>query len=224
MATRRSSKRSSRAITRRVSRAPARAGKKSSKTPWIIGGVAAAGVIGLLLWKSRSASAAPNVLPPAPSGPTLTPLQQAAVNTNNSMAADGYSAADVPVYKAMQATAGLTQDGWPGQNTYNAVVAALASISPPVAPSSNWNPAYTFSPTYGFDGVHSPTVAQWFGAAGGASYTGSTDIQTTATAAGLPAGGQGNGATNFCPDGWSLNSFGVCAPTAPWITPAPPAS
>lgn len=201
----------------------ARAGKKSSKTPWIVGGVAAAGVIGLLLWKSRSASAAPNVLPPAPSGPTLTPLQQAAVSANNSMAADGYSAADVPVYEVMQAAAGLTQDGWPGQKTYNAVVAALASISPPVAPSSNWNPAYTFSPTYGFDGIHGPTVAQWFGAAGGASYTGSTDIQATATAAGLPAGGQGTGGSGLaaCPDGWSHNALGICAPTAPWNQPPP---
>ncbi len=103
--------------------------KKGSNAPWIVGGVVAAGIIGVLLWKAKSASA--NVLPPGPPapGPTpTTPVQLAAFNMAAALQSSGYRMADQAIYKAFQTAAGLTADGFPGTNTMNALATALQSF------------------------------------------------------------------------------------------------
>jgi peptidoglycan hydrolase-like protein with peptidoglycan-binding domain len=142
-------------------------GKHGHRAAWIAGTAvgAAAIVAAVLLLKNKNAAAAtppPGVLPPSGGGPT-TALQQAAVAVNDDMNSEGYSVNGVPLYKAFQTAAGLTADGYPGTNTYNALISALASINPPVAPSSNLNPAYTFSAAGGYNGTTAPTEQQWFG-------------------------------------------------------------
>jgi peptidoglycan hydrolase-like protein with peptidoglycan-binding domain len=181
--------RSSRRSTRRMSggsktrrtRMSHKMGKHGHRAAWIAGTAvgAAAIVAAVLLLKNKNAAAAtppPGVLPPSGGGPT-TPLQTAAVAMNDDMNANGYLQTSMPVYKAFQTAAGLTADGYPGTNTYNALLAALASINPPVTPSSNWNPAYTFAAATGWDGVHAPTESVWYANSG------------TAPASGWPAAG-----------------------------------
>ena len=158
--------------------------KKSKKTVWVVAGVAGiAAVAGLLFW-SRKAHAAQQQppAPPAPSPANYTPLQSAAVDMNNAIDAHGYSANDVEVYKAFQQAAGIKVDGWPGEGTYKALVSTLASIG--VAPSANLNPNYTFSATYGFDGVHAPLSTTWWPP----GYTGDTSIGPVAQAPSGPVG------------------------------------
>jgi hypothetical protein len=199
MATRRSGRSSGARTTGRIVHLPARHGHRAA---WIAGtGVVAAGVIAaVLLLKNKSANATPAIpagpagpttpagpagptTPAGPAGPTTTytALQAAAVNANKAQDAAGYTAANVPYYKSLQSAAGLTADGWPGQKTYAAVKNALASVSPPVPMSSNWNAAYTFANPPGWNGVTAPDSTTWWGA----GYTGSTDISGAAT---VPAG------------------------------------
>ena len=176
------SKRSSAMTTRRKSTGVRKAsgGKKRSATPYIVGGVAVAAVVGLLLWSRKSSAATPPATPPGPTT-SYTALQQAALNANKAQEAAGYYVGNVPYYQALQSAAGLTADGYPGTNTYNALVAALASIVPPVAPSSNWIPAYSFASATGWDGIHAPTSTQLLGS----SYTGPTTMDPTAS---VPSG------------------------------------
>lgn len=169
MATRssgRSTRRMSGGSKTRKTRMSHKMGKHGHRAAWVAGtAVAAAAVVAaVLLLKNKSANASPALPQPGPSGggPT-TAVQQAAVAMNNAITNDGYVYADTDTYKAFQIAAGLTADGWPGTNTYNALIAALASISPPVAPSPNLNPNYTFAAATGFDGTHAPTSAAYFG-------------------------------------------------------------
>jgi len=143
-------------------------GKHGHRAAWVAGtAVAAAAVVAaVLLLKNKSAAAAtppPGVLPPA-GGPS-TPIQTAAVAMNDAITNDGYVASDSypgGPYQNFQSAAGLTVDGYPGTKTYNALIAALASINPPVAPSPNLNPNYTFAAATGFDGSHAPYPEVWW--------------------------------------------------------------
>jgi peptidoglycan hydrolase-like protein with peptidoglycan-binding domain len=141
-------------------------GKHGHRAAWIAGTAvgAAAIVAAVLLLKNKNANASPALPPtPSPAGGPLTNVQQTAVDMNNAITNDGYVQADMDTYKAFQTAAGLTADGYPGTNTYNALISALASINPPVAPSSNLNAAYTFSAAGGYNGTTAPTEQQWFG-------------------------------------------------------------
>jgi hypothetical protein len=165
----------------RKTRMSRKMGKGSRRAAWIgglaVAGAAAAGLA--IMLTSKKASAAPLPPAPSPSGPVLdTELKRTAHTMNAAIAQNGYSAADVPIYQAFQTAAGLKADGWPGQGTYNALVAALKTI--PETPSSNLNPNYTFMNPPGWNGVSAPTTTQWWGP----GYTGSTAIGPVATAGG----------------------------------------
>jgi len=169
MASRRSARRSSGHRTTR--RAP---GKKHGRRALLVGGLAAgaAALVGAaVLLTSKKAHAAPLPAPtPTPSGPPVldSALKQSAHDMNQAIDARGYNLGDAQFYKDFQSAAGLKADGYPGQKTYKALIAALATI--PEAPSSNLNAAYTFLDPPGFNGISAPTTTQWFGA----SYSGST--------------------------------------------------
>ena len=174
--------RSSARSTRRVGKASA-----GHRAAWVVGGgVATAAIVAAILLWPKKASAAPPVLP-APTT-TLTNLQQTAKDMNAALDAHGYVQADMPTYQAFQTAAGLKSDGYPGQGTYKALVAALASITPPVPLSGNANAAYTFANPPGFNGVTAPSVAQWYGSAGGSANAGNPVAQ-------------GPGGTNISPTG-----------------------
>lgn len=132
-------------------------GHVKGRAPWIAGLVVAGVAVaaGAVLLTSKKANAQPTV--------QLSPLQQAAVDMNSAIDAHGYVQADQQVYRDFQSAAGLKNDGWPGQGTYKALTAALASIVPPVPPSSRLNAAYTFKNPPGWDGVSAPLPQDWFG-------------------------------------------------------------
>ena len=58
---------------------------KHKATPYVIGGVAVAAVVGFLLWSRKSSAATPPATPPAGPTTSYTPLQQAV----NAALADG---------------------------------------------------------------------------------------------------------------------------------------
>jgi len=166
MATR-SSRRSSKGKTRKTSMSK-KMGKHAHRGAWI-GGLALAGAAtaaAVLLLSNKSASAAPQITPPPPpppAGPVLdTTLKQTAHDMNQALTAHGYVSDDrFTVYVPFQQAAGLKPDGWPGQATGKALVAALATIPEPVSP--NYNPNYTFKNPPGFDGSQAPTETQFYG-------------------------------------------------------------
>lgn len=105
-------------------------GKGTHRAAWIVGtGVTAAAVIAaILLLKNKNANAAPNSLPPGPSGPTpTTPVQVAAQAMATDLQANGYRLSSQSVYKAFQSAAGLSADGFPGSGTMSALASALQS-------------------------------------------------------------------------------------------------
>jgi peptidoglycan hydrolase-like protein with peptidoglycan-binding domain len=150
-------------------------GKGTHRAAWIAGTAAVAtGVIAaILLLKEKSANAAPNSLPPGPSGPQpTTPIQVAAQAMAQALQTNGYRMTDQPIYKAFQSAAGLTQDGFPGTNTMTALGNSLKS----------YGAAYPFT-----DGATGQTIVVYSWPASG-SYGDGNHPPTSEWCSGSPAG------------------------------------
>jgi peptidoglycan hydrolase-like protein with peptidoglycan-binding domain len=83
---------------------------------------------------------------------------------NAALGAHGYKQADQPLYKAFQAAARLTADGYPGTGTMTALASVLQGMGVPMAPVRVY-PWHSKPGMTGYDGVNAPTVAEWTGAA-----------------------------------------------------------
>jgi hypothetical protein len=94
------------------------------------------------------------ILPGQSTGPTAN-----AQAMKDALSAHGYSVLDKPLYVAVQADAGLAQDGFPGPNTMNAMGALVGfPVGVPVFPwSANCGP--TLGDCY--NGVNAPLLSQW---------------------------------------------------------------
>ena len=96
--------------------------------------------------------------PPAPLAPPgSTPVQAAAVAMNNQLMLFGYRLKDQGIYKAFQAAAGSTADGYPGAGTMGKLAGVLATMGMTMAPVT----IFPWKSTGGYDGVNAPTSAQW---------------------------------------------------------------
>jgi hypothetical protein len=151
-------------------------GKGTHRAAWIAGTAAVAtGVVAaILLLKEKSANAAPNSLPPGPSGPQpTTPVQQAAADMAADLKANGYKLSSQGLYQAFQSAAGLSPvDGFPGTNTMHALATALTSYGA----AYPFNDGYTGQPIIEYawlstcaagsgdacyNGQDAPQLAEW---------------------------------------------------------------
>lgn len=86
-----------------------------------------------------------------------------AIVMNNAIAANGFRMVDQPIYEAFQATAGLTQDGFPGPETIAALKTALQALGQTLTPNAlnpATNQAYPWLPG-NYDGTNAPPQSQW---------------------------------------------------------------
>lgn len=97
----------------------------------------------------------PAVVPAA-----LDPTTATAIAMNQALSMHGYNIADQPLYKAFQASQGMTPDGFPGLGTMGKLQQVLAGAGVPFAgvPLYPWHSRPGMS---GYDGVNAPTWAQW---------------------------------------------------------------
>jgi murein L,D-transpeptidase YcbB/YkuD len=149
-------------------------GVKKSHKGLIIAGVGAAAILAIILLEKK-ASAAPNQINPAPTptptppgttpGTPTTPVQVAANNMAVALQSNGYRLSDQAIYKAFQAAQGLTQDGFPGTNTMNALQSVMQSYGAtwPFTDGYTTNTivVYPWSASGTYDGVNAPTSAEW---------------------------------------------------------------
>jgi peptidoglycan hydrolase-like protein with peptidoglycan-binding domain len=114
----------------------------------------------------------PAVVPPAPDVPpppvahvvVRTPVQTAAVAMASALNAHGYKQADQGLYKAFQAAAGTTADGYPGTGTMGRLRTTLASVGLPM-PDVKIYVWKSMPGTSGYDGINAPTWQEWSGTA-----------------------------------------------------------
>jgi murein L,D-transpeptidase YcbB/YkuD len=110
-------------------------------------------------------AAGPAVVPAVYTPPAaLTPVQKAATTMNSALIGHGYKRADMPIYSAFQAAAGLGADGFPGTKTMGALQNVLAGLGMTMAPVKVY-PWKTKPGTSGYDGVNAPPLSEWQGGA-----------------------------------------------------------
>lgn len=136
--------------------------------PLIVGGtvlgVGALVAIGKDLgwWGKTTVTPSPHVIPPPGVTSDGHPIMtgDAAKDMNAMLKWTGYRMIDMPVYKAFQASAGLTVDGYPGLHTMQALKTVLQTKG--VQQQDVYaGPVYAFLKGPGFDGVNAPTAQAW---------------------------------------------------------------
>lgn len=118
---------------------------------------------------------APPIAPPTPAPTPIvpahmpppgdsSPVQTAALRMADALTAHGYKQADQGLYRAFQAAAGLSADGFPGTGTMGKLTAVLATVGrpPPPVPVYPW---HSMPGTSGYDGHNAPTWLEWTGQA-----------------------------------------------------------
>ena len=126
----------------------------------IVGVVFGAAAVGGLVWEFFFKKHPVPPAPPAPPGVLPSDPKGAALLMAQSIAKNGYTLGDQPIYKNFQGIMALNKDGFPGTHTMGAMKTVLENnkikmIPVVVFPWLN-KPGLT-----GYDGVNAPLLSQW---------------------------------------------------------------
>jgi murein L,D-transpeptidase YcbB/YkuD len=105
-----------------------------------------------------------NPLKNTPVTPVVTPSTPATAMRDD-LAAYGYKQSSMSLYRAFQASVGLTSDGYPGVNTMSALSTALLQQTGDGLPNSGYTMQalvlYPWVNNGVYDGVNAPTADEW---------------------------------------------------------------
>ncbi len=129
--------------------------------PLLIGGVLGGGAL-YEVGKDLGLWGKPTVVPPPGVTPDGHPVMtgDSVIDMNSMIRWHGFKLVDQPLYVSAQKALGVKADGWPGPITMGALGKALQAKG--VAQQDVYaGTIWSFANPPGFDGIHSPTVAEW---------------------------------------------------------------